>query len=167
MRYLIILLLTSVWATTFTMQKSSSTDENCGAENCFISMTDPEFNPRSGAYTIEFYDDQNKVGYISYVKDKKEQDAWKIYLFRVHGTYRKNGLGRLLFQECISDIKRQGATSLQWEAQPLDSSIDLEELITIYQRIVQKSGFHPNALSIMRPDKPSYAKFVNMRLQLT
>lgn len=163
--FLFFLMLTSLqqmWA----MDKSSSCQDTCP-----ISITEPEFNPRNGKYTIKLFDDQTDeatpIGYISYLKDTQEPHTWMLDIFRVHSHYRKGGLGLALFKECISEVKSHQGTQLQWDAQPLDHTIELNTLIDIYKKLVLKSGLLPDALSITEPDKPSYAKFVTMKLRLS
>lgn len=162
--FLFFLMLTSLQQMC-AMDKSSSCQDTCP-----ISITEPEFNPCNGKYTIKLYDekdDQIPVGYISYLKDTQETHTWMLDIFRVHSHYREGGLGLVLFKECISEVKRHQGKILRWDALPLDHTIKLENLIEIYQKLIKKSGFCADALSIIEPDKPGYAKFVTMKLRLT
>ncbi len=139
-------------------------------QECRITIMEPEFNQRNGKYTIELYDEKNDqipVGYISYLKDSKEPNLWTLDIFRINSAYRKGGLGLALFKECVSEIKRLGGKAIRWDAQPLDHTIEITTLIEIYKKLVNKSGFGANALTITEPDKPSFAPFVTMKLRLT
>lgn len=162
--FIFFLMLTSV------QHMCAMDNSNASQDTCHISITEPEFNPRNGKYTINLFDEQTDtqmpIGYISYLKDTQEPHTWKLDIFRIHSHYRKGGLGLALFKECISEVKNHQGTHLYWDAQPLDNTIELNTLIGIYQKLVLKSGFSRDALTITAPDKPSYAKFVTMRLRL-
>lgn len=148
---------------------ASMYDPGYQGQSCQISISNPEFNPRNGKYMIELFDESENrlpIGHISYLKKTGEPDTWVLDIFRVHSDYRKNGLGTILFTHCVDHIKRLEGKILTWEAQPLDFRIELATLIKIYQNLVLKSGFSGNALTITVPDRPSYAKFVTMRLRL-
>ncbi|CAN5181162.1 hypothetical protein BH09DEP1_BH09DEP1_6190 [soil metagenome] len=116
-------------------------------------------------HEIKFFDNTLMVGHINYTLNKSEPTKWHIITFRVHRDYRKHTLGLALFKECMDDIKSQGATVLEWEAQPQDHIITLDTLIYIYKRIIEKLNFSPDALFIGKPKLNSVNK-VKMRLQL-
>lgn len=137
-------------APCFAMQPPQRSDEQ--EEVPDIGLTMPYVN-KSKKRKIKYLNLKNtpaaKIGYIIYFQKNENSNNWFIDKFHVDREYRDIGLGRDLFKECIADIKGHGGKIVTWTACPTDAQcINLETLMSIYQHIIEKLGFSPDALSI-------------------
>ena len=107
------------------------------------------------------------VGYLTYRPSSKNAHTWRITGISVNQAYRKNNIGFTLFKTCIEDIQTQSnSTTVKWTALPLDYILSLDELIFIYQRMVNKLGFAEDALKIGQREGGLICQQVKMKLNL-
>lgn len=107
------------------------------------------------------------VGYLTYRPSSKNAHTWRITGISVNQAYRKNKIGFTLFKTCIEDIQAQpNSTTVKWTALPLDYILSLDELINIYQRMVNKLGFAQDALKIGNREGGIICQQVKMKLNL-
>lgn len=161
-KLLSLLLALSIAPTTTAMEAPQD-------ETSHITITRPYLHPitkKHAFHEIELFDGSNRIGTITYFLKNESQNIWSIYLFRVHRDYRESGLGTILFQHCINDIKSKNGKFLTWKASPQDTPlINRDTLIFIYKRMVNKLGFSSEALTISTPT--DIVQEIIMTLQLS
>lgn len=134
---------------------------------CFLhlitaSMEKPALNitisgPHAiGSYEKTFYAyiEGKQVGKILFLINPYTKTA-RIQLIKVDAQFRKSGIGFALFKKCISYISKMGCSTINWVAYPIDS-VELNELITIYLRMIQKLHTHQGFEFTMRKTQNLY-----------
>ena len=111
-----------------------------------ISLSEPYYEQRSKQFIIKATYQAQEIGHIHYRSLKKET-KWEIKELLVSEQYRNSGkkIGFHLFNAAIKDIYSKNPHKIQWTVTPIkDCSVSLEELITIYQKIVSKLALPSN-----------------------
>ncbi|GMU18859.1 MAG: hypothetical protein AMXMBFR12_00510 [Candidatus Babeliales bacterium] len=161
MKKLLLLILLFI-SSAYAMQAPQPHNE----ESIEITLTNPTrvFN---NFYQILALDGKKQVGYLTFHYFANNPTQWGLGSFSVQQAYRENHIGQALLKECIDYIKSQQARQLTWQAIPLDQAINLDTLIKIYQKIIIKLGFAPEALIIGPREGSGLTQQVTMSLQLT
>lgn len=155
----------------FAMEQPAHNNSSDEQEEAWdIGITKPLVNPDNNKREIQLLkkeDTLTPIGYIIYFKKNENPHSWCIDKFYVNRGYRDLGYGRDLFKECITDIKAQGGTKVTWTACPTDAlAINWETLVSIYQQIIEKLGYTPEAFTKSAPQGLGIIKQVVMSLQL-
>lgn len=158
----LLLLTLLLFSSTDTMQAPQPHKEG----SIEITLTEP-IHLFSNFYQILAFDGKKQVGYLTFHYFTNNPTQWGLGSFSVQQAYRENHIGHALLKECIDYIKSQKARQLTWQAIPLDQAINLDTLIKIYQKMIIKLGFAPEALIIGPREGSGLTQQVAMSLQLT
>ena len=107
----------------------------------------------------------NEVGYVAY--RLQEDSTVEMRYLGVLSNYRHMGIAHALFNLCINEARKAGGKYLVWDAMSLEGAIRLQDLISIYKKMVQKLSIPESKFTIGKIYGPKDCKKAPMALKLT
>lgn len=105
------------------------------------------------------------VGKILFIINPYLKTA-RIQLLKVDTRTRGCGVGYQLFKACFDYIKKRGCTVLNWTVYPIDS-VELNDLIAIYLKIIQKIRSHEGLEVTMKETRSDFGNAcVSMQIKI-
>lgn len=103
-----------------------------------IVLSKPEYDAVWDNFTVTALHNSTKAGSISYRINHKDSAHWYIDVLEVKKSWRKKGVGYQLFRECLKLVKASSGKVITWEVSPLDDTLNVSDLITVYTHMIKK-----------------------------